>query len=201
MPRDATETRDRLIRAAEHRFARDGVAGARLRDIVRDAGQANDAAVGYHFGSRQGLLVAIAQRHLAAMEAEREEPGQTVPEVVRQIIEPTAALLSTESGRDYLRIIEQAVGWAGIEYGQLNELLHHTRLAAQLTSLEDLLAPALGRPLARHRVAEFALFLAASLAQRARAVEGGRRQALSRRRYRESLIVMTTSALSAPKIP
>ena len=46
MPRDATDTREALIRAGERRFAADGIAGARLADIVRDAGQGNDSAVG-----------------------------------------------------------------------------------------------------------------------------------------------------------
>ena len=64
----------RLIRAGEQRFAREGVAGARLPDVVRDAGQANDSAVGYHFGSRQGLLDAIVAKHVVAMDAHRILP-------------------------------------------------------------------------------------------------------------------------------
>ncbi|MGB4744843.1 MAG: TetR family transcriptional regulator, partial [Candidatus Microthrix parvicella] len=73
MARDATETRNKLIRAGEQRFARDGVDGATLRDIVRAAGQANDAAVGYHFGSRDGLVRAIVERHMEAMESQRSQ--------------------------------------------------------------------------------------------------------------------------------
>lgn len=97
MARDATLTRARLIRAGERRFARDGVAGARLSDIVRDAGQANDSAVNYHFGSRQGLLAAIAERHVAAMDAKRRIPpaDATLREVVAAVVAPTAALLAT----------------------------------------------------------------------------------------------------------
>src|SRR4051812_17875443 len=98
MARDATATRARLIRAGERRFARDGVAGARLADVVRDAGQANDSAVGYHFGSRQGLLRAIVERHVAEMERRRSlpAPGAGLDAVVAAIVEPTADLLRTE---------------------------------------------------------------------------------------------------------
>src|SRR3954464_15970246 len=102
MPRDATRTRSRLVRAGEQRFARDGVAGAKLSDVVRDAGQRNDSAVGYHFGSRQGLLAEIVAKHMVVMEAQREVPSADagLVEVVRLIVAPTAALLATEDGRD-----------------------------------------------------------------------------------------------------
>lgn len=198
MPRDATPTRERLLRAGEQRFARDGVAGARLRDIVRDAGQANDSAVGYHFGSRDGLVGAIAARHVAAMDARRQAPSPDLSTLMRQLIEPTAELLATPDGRDFLRIIEQLAGWAGLEQGELTEVLRGSVLATQLAALEDLVAARIPRALARHRVAEFILFLTASLAQRARAVEGGRRPPMAQRRYVDDLVAMTTAALLAP---
>ena len=197
MPRDATSTRERLLRAGEQRFARDGVAGARLRDIVRDAGQANDSAVGYHFGSRDGLVGAIAHKHVAAMEAARDAPSGDLPALVRQLIEPTAELLSTPEGRDFLRIIEQLAGWAGLEQGELTEVLRGSVLAAQLAALEDVVAVHHSRTVARHRVAEFVLFLTASLAQRARVAESGKRPAMSQRRYVDDLVAMTTAALLA----
>ncbi|MGN6162059.1 MAG: TetR/AcrR family transcriptional regulator [Marmoricola sp.] len=197
MPRDATPTRERLIRAGEHRFARDGVAAARLRDIVRDAGQANDSAVGYHFGSRDGLVAAIAAKHVTAMEARREQPATDLDVLVRQLIEPTAELLAMLDGRDFLRIIEQLAGWAGLEQGQPTEVLSGSLLAAQLAALEDLLAAHQQRVIARHRVAEFVLFLTASLAQRARLVESGKRPTLTQRRYLDDLVAMTTAALLA----
>lgn len=197
MPRDATSTRERLLRAGEQRFARDGVAGARLRDIVRDAGQANDSAVGYHFGSRDGLVGAIAHKHVAAMDARRAAPSGDLPVLVRQLIEPTADLLATPEGRDFLRIIEQLAGWSGLEQGELTDVLSGSMLATQLLALEDLIAGRGSRALARHRVAEFVLFLTASLAQRARAVEGGRRLTMSQRRYVDDLVAMTTAALLA----
>src|SRR3954447_25852153 len=116
MARDATLTRARLIRAGERRFAQDGGAGARLSDIVRDAGQGNDSAVGYHFGSRQGLLRAIVEGHLAAMERHRQVPARDADlhEIVAAIVGPTAALLATEDGRDFLRIMEQVADWSGL---------------------------------------------------------------------------------------
>src|SRR6478672_11518073 len=103
MTRDATVTRARLLRAGEQRFARDGVTGARMSDVVRDAGQANDSAVGYHFGSRQGLLEAIVAKHVAAMDEHRTVPPREdgLRSLVDAVVRPTAALLSTEDGRDF----------------------------------------------------------------------------------------------------
>src|SRR3954453_20646571 len=119
MARDATHTRSRLLQAGEHRFARDGVAGARLSDVVRDAGQANDSAVGYHFGSRQGLLEAIVAQHVAAMDEQRAVPARSagLRQLVDALVRPTADLLGTEEGRDFLRIMEQLAGWSGNDSG------------------------------------------------------------------------------------
>lgn len=72
MPRTAAvSTREALYAAGLRRFAADGWRTARVRDIVADAGQANDSAINYHFGSRMGLLEEILSRGVARMEGER----------------------------------------------------------------------------------------------------------------------------------
>jgi 3alpha(or 20beta)-hydroxysteroid dehydrogenase len=63
-----SETREKLIRAAEELFAARGVDGARLREIVALAGQSNPSAVQYHFGSRAGLLDAVTAGRQARTE-------------------------------------------------------------------------------------------------------------------------------------
>ena len=63
MPRDATETRNRLRREAERLFARRGVYEATLREITEAAGQRNVSALNYHFGSREGIVQAILEYH------------------------------------------------------------------------------------------------------------------------------------------
>ena len=142
--RDATETRNKLIRAGEQRFARDGVDGATLRDIVRTAGQANDAAVGYHFGSRDGLIRAIVERHMEAMESERSQTlgilgDADLVEVVEMVVLPIAELLSSPEGRDFLRIAAQLAEFSGV------------RAAQPSTDIEATLN-ATGRPSASKRI-------------------------------------------------
>lgn len=199
MARDATVTRARLLRAGERRFARDGVTGARLADIVRDAGQANDSAVGYHFGSRQGLLRAIVDGHLAHMDRQRVVPpaGADLRQVVAAIVGPTAALLLTEEGRDFLRIMEQVADWSGLGSGRPNPVIGETVLAAQLARLNALLVARVGPVLARERAALLVTFLTAALAERARSRDAGRRQRLGHDRFVTHLVETLTGALAA----
>jgi len=73
VPRDATDTRARLIEAAERLFARRGVHEATTREILEAAGQRNVSALTYHFGSRERLLWAILDRHNGPLEVGRAE--------------------------------------------------------------------------------------------------------------------------------
>ncbi len=199
MARDATLTRALLIRAGEQRFARDGVAGAKLSDIVRDAGQRNDSAVGYHFGSRQGLLAEIVGKHMTEMEKHRVVPSADadLPAVVAAIVAPTAALLATEDGRDFLRITEQLAAWSGVGSGRPNEVLRGTVLGEQLARLVPLLETRLDGTLVRERVALMVTFLTAALAERARAREVGTRQRLNHDRFVAHLSTVLTGCLTA----
>lgn len=49
-----SDTRERLLTAAEELFARHGIAGTTVRAMAHRAG-ANIAAIGYHFGSKEDL--------------------------------------------------------------------------------------------------------------------------------------------------
>lgn len=199
MARDATQTRARLIRAGEQRFARDGIQGAKLSDIVRDAGQRNDSAVGYHFGSRQGLLTAIVAKHMAVMEDQRvlPAPNAGLHAVVHAIVEPTAALLASEDGRDFLRITAQLADWSGVGTAHPNDVLSGTAIGAQLSQLHALLEPRLGTTTARERGALLVTFLTAALAERARSREAGHRQRLGHDRFVSHLVDVLAGALAA----
>jgi AcrR family transcriptional regulator len=187
------------MRAGERRFARDGVTGAKMADVVRDAHQGNDSAVRYHFGSREGLLRAIVERHVAAMETARVLPDENADlrTVVESIVRPTAALLTTEEGRDFLRIMEQVSDWSGLGSGRPNDVLAGTVLAAQLRLLDDRLVDAVGSLLARERAALLVTFLTAALAERARGRAAGVRQRLGHEKFVEHLTEVLTASLSA----
>ena len=71
MPPDASTTRDRLLDAAAHEFAEQGVWNASLIEVTRRAGQRNRAALRYHFGTREDVLCAVLERHVEFL-AQRE---------------------------------------------------------------------------------------------------------------------------------
>lgn len=104
------------MEAGEEIFARDGVRLGSMSAILRAAGQRNEAAINYHFGSRDGLALAIIESrrvHIASrrnrMLADAAASGQPPP--LRRALEilvcPMAAALETHSGRNYLRIVAQ----------------------------------------------------------------------------------------------
>jgi AcrR family transcriptional regulator len=61
-------TREVIMTAAERLFAEHGVAAVSARQIGEAAGQGNTAAVGYHFGTKTGLVQAIIRKHTADIE-------------------------------------------------------------------------------------------------------------------------------------
>src|ERR1700752_3193677 len=68
-------TREKIIRAAARAFALSGYGGASIRTIVAVA-DVNQAAINYHFGSKEGLYRAVLQTALhALMEDDGAQPG------------------------------------------------------------------------------------------------------------------------------
>lgn len=64
-------TREALLTAAERLFAEHGVHAVANRQISEAAGQGNNAAVSYHFGTKVDLVRAIARRHAEGIEVGR----------------------------------------------------------------------------------------------------------------------------------
>jgi AcrR family transcriptional regulator len=85
-----TETRGRLLKAAERLFADRGFKRVTVRDICRVA-RANVAAVNYHFGDKLGLYREVLQSAIDAMRATNDAArqagaGQTAEEQLRRYI-------------------------------------------------------------------------------------------------------------------
>lgn len=111
--RTATNTRERIIQAAETLFAERGIEGVSLREINRTAGQLNTGAVQYHFGDRDGLVHAILDKHRLTNEPRRhalldqyEATGDDdLRSLVASYVFPLAAKLDDpDGGREYLQI-------------------------------------------------------------------------------------------------
>jgi AcrR family transcriptional regulator len=64
----ARATREAILAAAERMFAEHGVFAVSNRQVSEAAGQGNNTAVGYHFGTKADLIRAIARRHSGRIE-------------------------------------------------------------------------------------------------------------------------------------
>ena len=66
-----TDTRLALILAAERIFSEEGISNTSLRRINQAAGQRNESAIHYYFGSREGLVAAILELRTTPINAAR----------------------------------------------------------------------------------------------------------------------------------
>ena len=201
MARTANETREKLITIGQRLFADQGVFRVPLRSVIDQAGQRNTSALHYHFGGREGLLMAIIERHNVSIEAEREgmldairADGLTddIPSVVRAFILPFARKLDTEGGREFLRVV-----------AQLSDLFDFWSegppgAPAQAHAALSMLAEAIpfGSTAVRHeRVTTFLMLVADALALRARQIDRNRPLQVSTEAFIGNLIDMSVGAM------
>ena len=113
----AAETRERILDVAERLFAASGFVSTSLRDITNEAG-VNLAAVNYHFGSKEALLVAILERRirpvnerrlalLDELEAPAANGGPTPEEIAAAFVGPPfqSALIAGARRREILKLV------------------------------------------------------------------------------------------------
>jgi AcrR family transcriptional regulator len=203
VPRDATETRTRLLRAAERLFATRGIYRTTTREILDAAGQRNVSALSYHFGSRSGVLREILLRHGDLLDEERgrllAHAGESAStrELVAALVVPLAGRLATPDGRDYLRIV-----------AQLTEEFPAWRVETELTppNLRRILGLLETGPegvppeIRRERVVLAIMLMTSAMAERARAIDiDGAGPELDEAAFVENLTDVIVAALQAPR--
>lgn len=202
-PPGGGSTRERLIRAAERLFAVHGVHGAQLREVVRDAGQANPSAVQYHFGSREGLLEAVMaerQRRTERALAERlpEPAGRPLEELLGALVDAEATELRTERGRHCLRISTQVSHRSGIRERRPHPGLAGTRYWRLICELEVPLKPLAPEPVRLERIDLALTLIGAALAERARQISEGEPTLSEDGAYLADLVAVCGALLTAP---
>ncbi|WP_430333222.1 TetR family transcriptional regulator [Rhodococcus sp. ACT016] len=70
---NAPNGRETILHVAERLIAERGLHGVSAREIVRTAGQRNNSAITYHFGSWDGLLEAVWLAHIGNINTLRTE--------------------------------------------------------------------------------------------------------------------------------
>ncbi|MGB2131386.1 MAG: TetR/AcrR family transcriptional regulator [Marinobacterium sp.] len=148
---DPIDTASRILRAAEKLFAEQGFKETTMRQITTEA-QVNLAAVNYHFGSKSGLIHAVAEHTLEPLCADIEQALASQGHKHNVALEPllnilASALIRIHRGNSYalsvlMRCLEQAYRSNQSElqafllqsYGKrLNVFLHHLRAGSGVT--------------------------------------------------------------------
>ena len=142
-------TRQRILDTAERLFADQGFHATTLRRITREAG-VNLAAVNYHHGSKDALILAVFQRRLDELNSDRLARLEAVlsrrdppwlEDVLEAFIYP-ALLLSTQSSGDggrFMRLLMRA--WAE------NATQLHGKIARQYSHVMRAFADAVSKAL------------------------------------------------------
>lgn len=203
---EGEDTKDQLMRAGEYLFARQGIDGTKIGEINQLAHQRNPSAVHYHFGSKQGLVVAILRRHQEALEVRagrwldqlQASGGQaSIRELVEAMARPLAAELESASGRDFLRIVPQYIGPldANLRMGRAEPV---TAEAGRLLTLLEERLRHLPQAIRRERLVTYTLVLTSLLAERARHLEDRRPTALDADQFVDHLLDVIEAVLTAP---
>jgi len=128
-PQSQTATRARILDVAEQMFAEHGVAETTIRMITESA-HVNVAAVNYHFGGKDKLVLAVIGRRMTSLEEARgarldgvealaANAGRTptVAELVEAMVAPLfEQALDGDSGwRHFIRLVSRLPWEPGIE--------------------------------------------------------------------------------------
>ncbi|MCD4526498.1 TetR family transcriptional regulator [Nocardioides sp. cx-173] len=204
-------TRQRLVEAATQGFADHGIQSASLVEITRQAGQRNRGAVHYHFGGRDGLLVAVLEQHnaflhereLELLAAARNGSDDDVAPVVEAFVRPCVELAEqSASGASFLMIIAELSEHDPSTYSPEVEaaLAGSGAYEVYATLLERL--PQLDEELRDERLNLMTAFVLGAVARRVRALAGDERHRgqLPTSRFVDNLVVMASAMLTAPTV-
>jgi TetR/AcrR family transcriptional regulator, repressor for neighboring sulfatase len=134
--RTADAARREILEAAERRLAQSGPMGLRLQDIAADVGISHPAVL-HHFGSREGLVHAVIERAIIALQ---EDLVRSLSETQQGDVPDTAALFEhvfeTLADRGHARLMVWLLltGYdpfnekARANWAQIGQVTHSLRL-------------------------------------------------------------------------
>jgi AcrR family transcriptional regulator len=207
LPSDPTKAR--LLAAAEQLFADYGIEAVSARQIALAAGQRNQSAIRYHFGSKDELIVALHAQRIGEINERRAQlfaaPG--VEAEMRALVEAVALPLAERVERDasgsaYVRFLAHLFSDRRrrdllIEHGESAALLR--RVYAALRNL----AAAIPEPLFSERLRLMVGGIIHALAdrERLRAKGGDGPFVLPQAAFLSNLIDASIGILTAPPSP
>ncbi|WP_025346754.1 TetR family transcriptional regulator [Nocardia nova] len=198
---EVRSARERLMAAGERLIAERGYL-VPLRDIAAAAGQRNNSAIPYHFGSRDGLVEAVVAQRLATLEVRRLEllARRPAPDDVHALLDalvvPMFELGAIDETSCYARFLEQIRTHPAVSDAANLASDERTSVRMIVGGLDAALAEL--PPRLRHRrLRSLTTVLFSLLADHERAVEAGKVAADDRTAWVE-IIDMLAGTLTAP---
>jgi AcrR family transcriptional regulator len=108
-------TKNLLLEVGEDLLGRHGFDGISVREVAKRAGQANNAAVNYHFKNKAGLIRAILEDRVHRIETLRRDmldqlrakDRKDLREVLKILWLPTMAITGTNGSHTFCRFLLQ----------------------------------------------------------------------------------------------
>jgi AcrR family transcriptional regulator len=130
--RTAEEARRRILEAAQKRLVADGPDGLRLQELARDLGISHPAIL-HHFGSREGLLTALAAHGVRGLNEELARRIAAGPVDLREVLDLTREVLADGGQARLLAWLllsgRRGSGDGPQVLGELAQVSHAARLA------------------------------------------------------------------------
>ncbi|MCY1074811.1 TetR/AcrR family transcriptional regulator [Archangium lansingense] len=174
-----SETRELILATAERLFAEHGVEAVSNRQVSEAAGQSNNFAVGYHFGTKDDLVLAIVRRHSESIERRRTDilaeitDSPDLRDWVSCVVRPmTEHLASLGTPTWYARFIAQVTTHPSLRELVINETISTRSMQQTIEGLFRLL-PRLPEEVRQERSYMNRLMIVHMCAERERALHDG----------------------------
>lgn len=145
-PMESTRGYDLLLSAAERLYGARGLDAVSTRDILSAARQKNQSALQYHFGSREGLLLALLSDRFKRIDTRRlallaARSNSSAPSDLTTLLHATAAPLAEdvetrEGGPEFVQLLAQLIHRPGIDVVALMSEGHYSGLQRIVVELQ-----------------------------------------------------------------
>lgn len=140
------DAREAILASALKLFGERGFDGVPTTEILEGAGQRNQTALQYHFGSREGLYRAIVVQRLKAIDARRlaildpRGSGSARPDLttsLRALVQPLVEeALQGEGGADHVRFLRQFCARPGFSITAATQSLNLPGMNLMIAALD-----------------------------------------------------------------